>query len=101
MISDDGVNVLADLIIMQAVQDWRRICKRLEKGKRQSTVYNDFTSLTRLRIFFKSDWCDLLCRQASSAAILDQLEAEYLEMMKAVEKTPCRRMELRRNSDER
>ena len=53
-------------IVMQAVDDWRRLCK----GKKVGASFDE------LRIFFNSDWCAALCGELNPSVILTRLEAE-------------------------
>jgi hypothetical protein len=57
---------LANAIVVQAVDDWRKLCKRQEPN----------CKFTEIRQFFKSDWCAMLCGNVDPLLILDALERE-------------------------
>ena len=71
--TDEICLALADAIIMQAVQDWRRLVRKNAHSG----------SYTELRRFFKSDWCAELCRNANPLFILGQLEEERKAVCRA------------------
>lgn len=57
---------LANAIVVQAVADWRKLCKRQEPNYK----------FTEIRQFFKSDWCASLCGNVDPLYILAVLEHE-------------------------
>lgn len=61
---------LAAAIILQAVEDWRRLCK----GKKQDGKVN----FNELRRFFKSEWFVALASEVklSPAEVLRRLDTE-------------------------
>ena len=65
--NEEGVfRNLANAIVVQAVKDWRKLCKRQEPNYK----------FTEIRQFFKSDWCASLCGNVDPLPILDALEHE-------------------------
>lgn len=71
---DNGANELACAIFLQAVEDWRKICKLTRRGEHYPP-----TLLLNLRKFFKSEWCQLLVSEHIIEATVKQLESELLE----------------------
>lgn len=63
---EDAFRNLANAIVVQAVKDWRRLCKKGEPSDK----------FTRLRQFFKSEWCSMLCGNIDPLYILEALERE-------------------------
>ena len=66
MSEKDAYRNLANAIVVQAVKDWRKLCKKQEPSDK----------FIGLRQFFKSEWCDTLCGNADPLFILDELERE-------------------------
>ena len=66
MSEEDAYIALANAIVAQAVEDWRKLCKKQEPSDK----------FIGLRHFFKSAWCALLCGNADPLFILDRLEHE-------------------------
>ena len=66
MSQEDAFRNLANAIVVQATDDWRKLCKKQEPS----------CKFTGLRQFFKSDWCALLCGNIDPLFILDALERE-------------------------
>ena len=64
--NDRGCVVLANAIILQAVIDWRELCK----AKANTYAFNS------LRRFFRSQWCAVLCRNVNPHMLLEKLEKE-------------------------
>ena len=66
MSEESAYRELANAIVVQAVDDWRKLCKRQEPN----------CKFTEIRQFFKSDWCAMLCGNVDPLLILDALEHE-------------------------
>lgn len=66
MSEEDAYRNLANAIVVPAVKDWRKLCKKREPNGK----------FTGLRHFFESDWCATLCGNADPLLILDALERE-------------------------
>ena len=66
MSEESAYRELANAIVVQAVDDWRKLCKRQEPN----------CKFTEIRQFFKSDWCAMLCGNVDPLLILDALERE-------------------------
>jgi hypothetical protein len=62
----DAYRNLANAIVIRAVEDWRKLCRKREPNDK----------FTGLRQFFKSDWCAMLCGNVDPLLILDALEHE-------------------------
>lgn len=76
-----GAKLLATMIVVQAINDWRDIIKNRDYlNKSQSPNKN----LSELRLFFKSDWCKFLMMfmEITPQQILNKLEIELKEAMK-------------------
>ena len=79
MSEDAALKNLAEAIILQAVEDWRRLCEKILAEKVENPVlfeFYDTISFPELRQFFKSEWCALLCGNVDPLFILDALERE-------------------------
>jgi hypothetical protein len=63
---EDAYIDLASAIVVQAVKDWRNLCKKQKPSDK----------FIGLRQFFKSEWCALLCGNVDPLFILDALERE-------------------------
>lgn len=59
-------------IVTQAINDWRSLCAR-----RKQKVSN----FSKLRSFFKSEYCQILCGRINSLDILEKLENEKIQIM--------------------
>lgn len=66
MSEEDAYRNLAHAIVIQAVNDWRNLCKK----------NRPHTSFAGLRNFFRSDWCATLCGGVDPLFILAALEQE-------------------------
>ena len=76
-----GANLLAAMIIVQAITDWRElVAKKDWKNEKQNKDKN----LNELRQFFKSEWCEFLMMfmEITPNQILRQLEKELAEAQK-------------------
>ena len=65
---EEAYNDFYHAIVMQAVDDWRRLCNGKKVG----------ASFEALRSFFNSDWCAALCGELNPSIILTRLEAERM-----------------------
>jgi len=66
MSEEDAFKNLACAIVIQAIEDWRSLCRKNKPH----------TSFAGLRRFFKSNWCDTLCVNTDPLLILNILERE-------------------------
>ena len=77
---NDPLGLFAAQIVIHAVEDWRELirARAFENGNEQADC-----NLGELRMFFKSDWCELLLQRTciEAAAILETLEAELVAAM--------------------
>ena len=76
-----GAKLLATMIIVQAITDWRElVAKKDWKNEKQDKKNN----LNELRQFFKSEWCEFLMMfmEITPNQILRQLEKELAEAKK-------------------
>ena len=79
-----GPNLLAAMIIVQAITDWRElVAKKDWKNEKQKRNKN----LHELRQFFKSDWCEFLMMsmEITPKEILKKLESELQEAIEEEE----------------
>ena len=68
---------LANAIVIQAVEDWRKLCKYSGKSTNAKSMFHGkAASFDELRKFFKSGWCWLLCGKVEPCQILARLERE-------------------------
>lgn len=66
---EEAFRNLATAIVIQAVKDWRKLCRKREPNDK----------FTGLRQFFRSDWCALLCGRVDPLLILEMLEKERID----------------------
>lgn len=66
MSEEDAYRNLANAIVVQAVKDWRKLCKKQEPSDK----------FIGLRQFFKSEWGKTLCGKVDPQYILRKLEEE-------------------------
>lgn len=72
---------LANAIVAQAADDYRRLCKKLvDKGaKMEPFAYNVLNGrIKEIEVFFKSDWCVLLSH-GLAPVIWEKLQAEFAD----------------------
>ncbi len=73
--NEEGVfRNLANAIVVQAVEDWRKLCRKREPNDK----------FTGLRQFFRSDWCALLCGRVDPLLILNALEHERKDALNEI-----------------
>ena len=76
---DAGLYDLANGIVIFAIKEWHRVCRvRIYETlpDRRQRIADAAAELSELRVFFESDWCDiLLCGNAD--LVIERLEREY------------------------
>jgi len=77
--NDYGARQLCAAIVLQAVQDWRLLCK---KGKKCMTRKEHPISLTEIRQFLNSEYALRICIGIEPSEILEKLEAQYVAAFK-------------------
>jgi len=73
--NDYAARRLCAAIVLQAVDDWRLLCKR---GKEYMTRDEYPVSLTEIRQFLKSEYALGICIGIEPSEILRKLEEEHL-----------------------
>lgn len=71
---------LANAIVIQAVDEWRDLCRRGRSVSPKTVVpANPPYSIAELRQFFLSDWCELLCGEVDTDILIQQMETERIK----------------------
>lgn len=71
---------LSTAIVLQAIDEWRDLCRRGRSVSPKTVVpANPPYSIAELRMFFHSDWCDLLCGEVDVGILIQQMEAERIK----------------------
>ena len=73
--NDYGARQLCAAIVLQAVRDWRLLCKH---GKKCMTRNEYPVSLTEIRQFLNSEYALEICIGIEPSEILRKLEEEHL-----------------------
>lgn len=78
---DGGAKLLATMIVVQAITDWKSIIKQRDFLDRKP---NRYKNLNELREFFNSEWCKFLMMfmEITPKQILNQLEKELEEAVR-------------------
>lgn len=78
---DGGAKLLATMIVVQAINDWRSIINQRDFLDRTPSRRKN---LCELRQFFNSEWCEFLMMfmEITPKQILNKLEMELEEAMK-------------------
>lgn len=71
---------LSNAIVIQAIDEWRDLCRRGRSVSPKTVVpANPPYSIAELRMFFHSDWCDLLLGEIDQSVLIQQIEAERIK----------------------
>ena len=79
-ITTEGAYELAAAIVLSALNDWQKICRRIRKGLEVPPY-----TIKRLREFFYGSWCECLCGKAIQDQIIKKIEAEYAQAKEEAE----------------
>ena len=79
-ITTEGAYELAAAIVLSALNDWQKICRRIRKG----LDVHPYT-IKRLRQFFYGSWCECLCGKSIQDQIIKKIEAEYAQAKEEAE----------------
>ena len=79
-ITTEGAYELVAAIVLSALNDWQKICRRIRKGLDVPPY-----TIKRLRQFFYGSWCENLCGKAIQERIIKQIEAEYAKAKEGAE----------------
>lgn len=79
-ITTEGAYELAAAIVLSALNDWQKICRRIRRGAEVPPY-----TIKRLRQFFYGSWCECLCGKTIQDQIIKKIEAEYAQAKEEAE----------------